>query len=181
MARKHGPWTIKETHRRYRNEWIEVCEDEVTKPDGRPGTYATIKLKDGVEVLALDDDGFVYLAREFRYALGREDTEAVGGTIDDGETPLEAAKRELREEMGIEAEEWAELGRAHHTTSIVDSTTTLFLAQKLRFGEKEEDSTENIKVEKIKLDEAVEMALSDRMTHATSCVLILRVSNYIRR
>jgi 8-oxo-dGTP pyrophosphatase MutT (NUDIX family) len=180
-VKKHGPWTIKETRSIYRDKLMEVFEDEVIKPDGTDGTYSTVKFKDGAAILALDDDGFVYLAKEFRYALGREDVAIVGGAIDEGEEPIEAARRELREELGIEAGEWTEMGRMHHSTSMVDSTSTLFLARHLTFTEKDEDSSEEIETVKMPFTEAVEKALNGEFTHASTCVLILRAQQHLRK
>jgi ADP-ribose pyrophosphatase len=179
--KKHGPWTIKETRRPFQGEMMEVFEDEVIKPDGTDGTYATVRIKPGIKALALDHEGFIYLVREFRYALGRETIEAVGGGIDEGEEPIEAAQRELREELGLEAEEWTELGCVHYATSIVDSPSTLFLARDLRFVEKDEDSGEVLKTVKMPFSEAVEKALSGEFSHATSCVLILRAQHHVQK
>lgn len=105
MEKKNGPWTIKSTRRVYENELFKVFEDKVIKPDGKAGTYSTIKFIPGVSVLPVDDDGFIYLTKQFRYALGRIDLEVISGAIND-ESELEAAKRESKEELGIEAEEW---------------------------------------------------------------------------
>ena len=174
MTRKNGPWTIKETAQKYRHELIEVYEDQVIKPDGSPGTYATIKAKPGVAVLALDEDGTVHLAREFRYAIGEHSLEVVGGAVDEGEDPLHAAQRELREELGIEADEWAELGRVEPITSIMNSPSTLFLARGLTFKEKKQEGSERIETVRVSLDEAARMAIAGEIRHATSCVLILR-------
>lgn len=112
MTRKHGPWTIKETTLKYRHKLIEVYEHQVIKPDGSHGIYTTVKVKPGVSVLALDEDGMAYLVREFRYAIGAHSIGVVSGAIDDGEQPVDSARRELKEELGIEAGEWTELARA---------------------------------------------------------------------
>ena len=101
--RDHGPWKIKSTHCRFENTFLTLIEDEVIQPDGVPGAYATVTIKPGVSVLPLDTHGNVYLVSQFRYALGRESIEAVAGGLHDGELPLEAAKREAREELGITA------------------------------------------------------------------------------
>ncbi|CAA9586221.1 MAG: hypothetical protein AVDCRST_MAG88-3978, partial [uncultured Thermomicrobiales bacterium] len=110
MARRNGPWTIEETTEQYRNQMITVREDRVTQPDGEPGSYATVEIQPGVAVLPVDRDGIAQLTRQFRYALGRESVEVVSGAIDEGEEPLEAARREAKEELGITAEDWVDLG-----------------------------------------------------------------------
>jgi len=179
MEKKHGPWTIVESEQKYRHKLVEVREDQVIKPDGTPGTYATVKVKAGVSVLALDEDGMVRLAKEFRYAIGRYSLEVVGGAIEGGEQPVEAARRELREEMGIEADEWVELGQVDPLTSIIDSPSTLFLARNLTFREKKQEGSERIEVVKLSMDDAMSMVIDSRITHGTSCVLILRANAHM--
>jgi 8-oxo-dGTP pyrophosphatase MutT (NUDIX family) len=174
MTRKHGPWTIKESTQKFRHKLIEVYEDQVIKPDGSHGVYATVRVKPGVAVLALDADNTVYLAREFRYAIGANSLEVVSGAIDDGEQPIDSAKRELKEELGIEAGEWTQLGRVDPITSIIDSPSTLFLALDLTFTEKKQEGSERIEAVKVSLDEAARMVIDGEITHGTSCVLILR-------
>lgn len=181
MPRRNGPWTIKERKLKYAHELLEVYEDEVIKPDGAPGVYALAKIKEGASTLALDDEGFVYLAREFRYALGRESLEVVGGTTDEGEEPADTSRRELKEELGIEAAEFIPLGTVDPLTSMVDSPAHLFLARQLKFSEPEQEGSEEIKRVRLKLDEAARMALAGAITHGTSCVLILRAQAYLQQ
>jgi 8-oxo-dGTP pyrophosphatase MutT (NUDIX family) len=180
LNRKHGPWTIKESELRFRNEFIEVIEDHVIQPDGEPGRYATVRMKPGVSVLAVDEEGFAYLARQFRYAVGRESVEVVSGAIDEGEEPRDAARRELREEAGIEAGELISLGQLDLDTSIVNCPASLFLARGLRFKETEQEGTENIRVEKMPLEEAVRRVMQSEITHGPTCALILKASSYLK-
>lgn len=179
--KKHGPWTIKESRERLREKTFQVFEDEVIRPDGADDTYAMVKVKPGVEVLALDDEGFVYLVKEFRYAIGRETIEAVGGGRDESEDATEAARRELREELGIEAKEFTALGELYYSPSIINSPSTLFLARSLSFGEKEEDSGEVIETVKMPFIKAVEKALNGDFVHGTTCVLVLRAQHYLQK
>jgi 8-oxo-dGTP pyrophosphatase MutT (NUDIX family) len=180
MEKKHGPWTIRATRERFRNELLRLDEDEVTKPDGSEGTYATVRLKDGVSVLAVADDGTAYFAKEFRYAYGRETVEAVGGGIEEGESAEGAARRELREELGIEAAEFIRLGAVQHITSLLNSESTLFLARTLSFTEQDGDTSERISVVGMPLDEAVSMALGGGLIHSTTCLLVLRAHHHLK-
>lgn len=174
MERKNGPWTIKETETKFENDFFTVYEDKVVRPDGKDGEYATIDLKDGVSVLPIDDEGFVYITKQFKYAAGRFSLEVIAGAVEDGEEPEKSALREAEEEAGVRAEEIIELGLIDIDTSIVKCRSHLFLAKNLSFTEPHSEGTEKIETVKMKLEEAVEKVLNGEITHATSCVLILR-------
>lgn len=180
MTRKHGPWTIQESTCRYENEFIEVVEDQVLQPDGEPGNYATVRMKPGVSILPVDADGTVSLIQQFRYALSRESLEAVSGAVEEEEPPLESARRELREEAGIEAEEWTDLGTMDLDTSIVHCPTQLFLAQGLSFTETDREGTEEMRSVRLPLAEAVRRVMEGEITHGPSCVMILKAARHLR-
>ena len=129
MGRKHGDWTVESSERLYADEFAEVWVDEVSKPGVEPSRRVTMRMKEGVAVLALDEEGFAHLVRTFRYAVGKECVEVVQGGTEEGEEPLRAARRELKEELGIEAEEWTDLGLVDAITSQVYSPARLFLAR----------------------------------------------------
>lgn len=175
---QHGPWLIKSRREVYQRDVFSVREDEVIQPDGKPGSYTTIKVTGGSAVLPFDGE-HVYLAQEYRYGVGRMTLETCAGAIDEGETELEAAKRELREELAIEAARWTPLGAVELMTSRLEAPTTLFLAEELTFVEKEDDANERIEVIKRPLEEVVQMALVGELQHGTSCVLILRAHHLI--
>jgi ADP-ribose pyrophosphatase len=178
--RKNGPWQVHATREVYRDPWMTVEQDRVTRPDGRPGTFCLVHIKPGVTVLALDDTGRVHLAEEFRYAVGRRTLEAVSGGIDDGEAPEAAARRELKEELGIEAAEWTDLGRTDPFTSMVLSPARLFLARGLTIGRTEHEGTEVIRRVEMPLADAVAAVMDGRITHAPSCVVILKAEHLLR-
>lgn len=180
MERKHGVWTVKSSERLYADEFAEVWVDEVSRPGVEPSRRVTMKMKPGVAVLALDDEGFAHLVETFRYAVGKECVECVQGGMEEGEEPLRAARRELKEELGIEAEEWTDLGLVDAITSQVYSPARIFLARGLTFGESETESTESLKPLKVKLEEAVRMVMDGEITQGLSCVLILKAERLVR-
>jgi len=153
---------------------MHVILDQVTRPDGRPGTYCVAHIKPGVCVLAVDDDGNAHLTREFHYGVGRETLEAVSGGIDAGETAWQAAERELREELGIHAAAWTELRSVDPFTSMICSPTCLFLAQHLTSADTDREGTETMSCVKMALPDAVAAVMDGRITHAPSCVVILK-------
>ncbi len=172
--RPHGPWQIVQSHSIYRDPWIDVRKDDVVRPDGNPGIHSVIRLKPGITVLALDAAGFVYLTEEFHYAVGRLTLEGVSGGIDELEDAPTAARRELREELGIEAARWRDLGSIDPFTTNVVSPTRLYLAQELAHCDSAPEGTERIRTVKIPFHEALAMVLDGRITHAPTCVVILK-------
>lgn len=171
---QHGPWIIQSTEDVYSDPWLSVRCDRVTRPDGKPGTHSVVTIKPGVSVLALDGQQNVYLTDEFHYAIGRNSLETVSGGIDEGESAEQAARRELQEELGLLAEELMPLGTVDPFTSSLYSPTGLFLARGLTQSEADPEGTELIQLVKIPLVSAVEKVISGEITHAPSCVLILK-------
>ena len=180
MERKHGPWTIRSSERLYADEFAEVWVDEVSKPDGSPGRRVTMRMKPGVAVLALDEEGFAHLVKTCRYAVGKESVEVVQGGCEEGEGAEESARRELKEELGIEAGELTDLGLVDAVTSQVSAPARIFLARGQRFGETERESTEDLQTVKIRFDEAVRMVMDGEITQAISCTLILKAERLLR-
>lgn len=178
MNKRNGDWTIKETKEIFSNDFFEVHEDQVIQPDGKDGTYATIKFKQGVALVPFDEEGNVYLTRQFRYALGRVDLEAAAGVVEN-EDHLQAAKREAKEELGITAEEWIDFGTIEENTSITTSIVQIYLARKLKFKKPEPEGTEEIKIVVMPLKEALEKAMSGEITHDLTCLLIMKTHLYL--
>jgi len=178
--KSNGPWQIKSSEEKYKNPWIKVHEDQVIRPDGKNGIFGVVEMVPGISVLPLDDNGYVYLTKEFHYATEQEGIEVVSGAIEQGESALTAAKRELKEELGIEADEWTDLGNVNPFTNVVKSPAQIFLARGLHFLDKNPDATEKISTVKIEFEEAIQMVMDSRITHGPSCVLILKTARYLK-
>ena len=179
MRQRRGSWTVTGSRDVYRNPWIAVREDEVVQPDGQEGVFGVVEMKPGVSVLPVDDDRTAYLVREYRYTLDRETIEAVAGGIDDGEPPEQAARGELREEAGIEAGEWIDLGVVDQLTEVVVSPTRLFLARQLTFVRPEREGSERIRTVKVPLAEAVRWVMDGTISHAASATLVLKAERVL--
>lgn len=173
--RRHGPWTIINSTMIYRDPWIRLDRDDVIRPDGLTGTYSTVELKAGVTVVALDSQSNVHLTSEFHYAVGRVTLEGASGGIESGESPLASAQRELREELGIIASRWTSLGTVDPFTAAVRSPVELYLAQELTFADAQLEGTELIECVSMSLSEAIEHLMDGRITHAPTCVALLKI------
>jgi ADP-ribose pyrophosphatase len=170
---KHGPWTIHKTDQIYRDSFIDVKLDIVTRPDGKPGQHVVVELKSGICVLAMDHSNQVYLTQEFHYGIGRDSIEAVSGGIEPGEGALECAQRELQEELGLRADRWQLLASIDPFTTVVVSPTQLYLARGLHEVAISPEGTEQIERVVVPLEVATSMVLSGQITHAPTCILLL--------
>lgn len=172
----HGPWRIKSSRIAYQDPWVSVRRDEVIRPDGSDGSYAAVCIKPGVCVVAIDDQGCVHLTEEFHYAVGRATIEGVSGGIEPGDTALETAHRELIEELGITAKRMVSLGTTDPFTASVNSPTALFVASGLSHGSSQPEATELIHPVVMPLAEAVQAVISGVITHAPTCIILLRMA-----
>ncbi len=100
--------------------------------------------------------------------------------MENSEEPLHAAKRELKEELGISAEEWIDLGVVNPFTSTVHSPAYLFLAKKLKFSKASPDATEMIEMKRMKIEDAVNLVLESKIIHGPTSVLILKAKSYLK-
>jgi 8-oxo-dGTP pyrophosphatase MutT (NUDIX family) len=173
--RDANPWRTLASRTVYDNPWIRVREDEVIRPDGEPGIYGVVHLKNkAVGVLPIDAAGNIHLIGQYRYTLHQYSWEIPEGGCPEGEEPLETARRELLEETGLEARDWRLLGRAHLSNSVTDEEAFYYLATDLTQGEARPEGTERLERLCVPFEEAVRMVLSGEITDALSVIGILR-------
>ncbi len=104
-----NPWTKVSSHIAYQDPWISVRVDKIIQPDNKLGTYSVIELRPCVFVVALTEDKKLCLIEQYRYTCDRLSLELPAGNTD-GQDPLIAAKRELKEETGFTATTWHKIG-----------------------------------------------------------------------
>lgn len=164
----------------YRDHYVHLRRDEVEFPGGAVRPFTVVEIKAGAAVLAVDNENHVHLVREFKYGIGRPALEVVGGGIDAHEEPLDAARRELREEAGLTAREWVSLGVMDPLPSLVDCPLHLYLARALEAVPREPDDGEVLEVVRMPLTEAVDLVLRGDIRTGSSCVLILKAAAWLR-
>ncbi len=91
--------------------------------------------------------------------------------------PLESAKRELKEETGLTATHWQELMQLHTSNSVTDERGIVYVAKDLTEGETEFEETEDLKIIKLPLEEAVQRVMDGEITDAVSVAGLLKLSN----
>lgn len=161
----------------YENPWIAIEHHEVITPSGGDGIYGLVKFKNkAIGIVPVDPDDNIYLVGQFRYPLNEYSWEIPEGGGPLNEPPLEAARRELKEETGLVAEKWEQIARIHTSNSATDEEGFLFLAEGLTQLEPETEDTEDIQVRKVHLSEAVEMVIKSEITDSLSVAGILMVA-----
>ena len=161
---------------------LHVRVDQIRLPNGSPATREIIRHIGAVCVLPLTDDGHVIMERQYRYPVARVLREIPAGKLESpDEPPLEAVKRELREETGYEASEWISLGRILPAPAYCDEVLYLYLAQGLHAGNQDLDTDEFLDVEAVPLSELVQDVLDGRIEDAKTQIALLKAWNLLQK
>lgn len=169
--RRRGDWTLLDQREVYGNPWITLTEHRVLNPSGNPGIYGVVHFRNlAIGIIALEDDGDIWLVGQHRFPLDAYSWEIPEGGAPLDEDPLAGARRELKEETGIEALTWREIGRLHLSNSVSDEAGIIYLATDLRHGTAAPEETEALGLRRLPAAEAYRMArrgeLTDSMTVA---------------
>jgi 8-oxo-dGTP pyrophosphatase MutT (NUDIX family) len=178
MEKENNPWKTISEETAYENAWIRVEHHEVLNPAGNPGIYGKVHFKNtAIAIVAVDSEGFTYLVGQYRYTLHTYSWEVPEGgcSIESGESILEAAERELLEETGLVALTWTELGEVYLSNSVSDEKAMMYLAQNLSQQQACPEETEQLKIRKLPLKEAIEMAQNGEITDALSVLSLLKI------
>ena len=160
---------------KYRGRIINLRVDTALLPNGSTATREVVEHPGGVCVAALTEDGCLLFVRQFRYPYQKVLLELPAGKLDPGEDPLEAGKRELREETGAEAARYESLGELYPSPGYCGEIIHLYAATGLTFGQMSPDEDEFLEVEKIPLEEAARMVLDNEIADAKTQAAVLKV------
>lgn len=174
MEKKH--WQTITNTTVYENPWIEIQHHEVINPSGNEGIYGVVHFKNlAIGIIPIDENGNTWIVGQYRYPLKQYSWELPEGGGDMKDEPVESAKRELKEEVGITAAKWTKLLEIHTTNSVSDEFGLVFVAQDLTFGETEHEETEDIKIRKLHFSELVEMVMNGEITDSITVAAVLKL------
>ena len=155
-------------------------EEQVINPGGGQGIYGIVSMKNkAIGIVPVDSEGNTWLVGQYRYPLKEYSWEIPmgGGPVE--LDVLESARRELKEETGFTAQEWTLIARLHTSNSVTDEEGFVFLAEELTAGETEFEETEDIKIWKLPLSEAVHMVMENEITDAISVAGLLKAEKIL--
>jgi ADP-ribose pyrophosphatase len=155
----------------YQGRILALRVDEVAMPGGRSAKREVVEHLPAVGIAAIDDDGSVMLIHQYRHAIGDRIWELPAGLIDHAdEDPLETAKRELVEEVGLAAEHWSVLVDVAASPGFTDEVVRVYLATGLSIVDREVlgDEEADLVARRVPLEEAVRMTLAGEIVNAAS-------------
>jgi len=177
-----NPWTTKSSKVKYENPWIKVTESQVLNPAGNPGIYGVVHFKNrAIAIIPLDDELNTWIVGQYRYTLDTYEWEVPEGGCPEGEDPLEGAKRELEEEVGLHAEKWEMVMEMQLSNSVSDEIGYTFVARNLKDIGASPKETEQLKVRKLPFSELVEMVLRGEIKDGMSVASVLKVELMLNR
>ena len=161
---------------------VHLYYDKIELPDGKEATREYIKHVGAVCVLPITDEGEAVCVRQYRYPLGRTVLEIPAGKLDSkDEDPLEAAKRELREETGAVSKKMTYLGKFYSSPAILDECIYMYLVEELEFGETEPDEDEFLEIERVPLDVLAEMIASGKIEDGKTQAAVMKAVYLLKK
>jgi ADP-ribose pyrophosphatase len=166
------------SERVYRGTFLEVRRDQVRLPDGAAAQREYIVHPGAVMVVPLLEDGRLVVERQWRHPLARVMLEFPAGKLDPGEAPLHCAIRELVEETGYRAAEWARAGILHNAIAYSNEGIEIWFARGLTAGEPRLDAGEFLEVGSASADELDAMAQRGELTDAKTLIGLLWLQHW---
>lgn len=165
----------------YIGKLLHVMRRTVQLPNGRTTTREMIHHPGAAAMVVIDSENRVVFERQWRSPMDAAFWEIPAGKIDSGENPFDTARRELREETGLTASKWVELGTIHNAIGYSDEHIVIYLAKgTIVGGSRELDDNEFIDVHKIPFDEALRMTRDGRITDVKTIIGLNWAEQYLQ-
>ena len=162
---EEGKWKVLKSEYLFKRPWLTVRRDCVELPDGRQNQeFYVLEYPDWVNVIAITEDGQFVMERQYRHGLRKTCFEIPAGVMEKGETPLEAAKRELMEETGYGEGEWTNIMNVSGNSSTTNNISHCFVAKGVKkISGQHLDSTEDLEIVLLSRDQVKDLMVNDQI------------------
>ena len=160
---------------------INLRLDDVLLPNGKTSSREYVEHRGGAAVLAVDNDGYVYFVRQFRYPYREVLLEIPAGKLEKGEKPAVAAARELEEETGLVAATLQPYGVVYPSPGYTNEKLYIFKAEGASLAAAHPDEDEFLRLVRMPFADALDMALSGKIPDAKTCYAILKYAVELAR
>lgn len=164
----------------YKGKVVNLRIDEVRLQNNKKSKREIVEHRGATAIVPIDSENNIIMVTQYRKAVEKTLLEIPAGTLEDGEDPLECAKRELVEEIGFGAKEFLHLISFYSTPGFTTEKLHLYMAKNLYKKEGIPDEDEFIQVKKVPLDEAFNMVMKGEIEDAKSIIGILLVHKRVR-
>jgi 8-oxo-dGTP pyrophosphatase MutT (NUDIX family) len=181
MTPEGSPWAVLAERPVYDNPWLSLSEYDTVAPTGKPALYGLVRFKNlALAILPLHDDGTITMVGQHRFPIPGYSWELPEGGGPLGADPLEGARRELREEAGLQAAEWRKVLTYQLSNSVTDEVGHGFVALGLTPAPVEPDETEALQIARVPFREALELALAGHIQDMPTLAMLLRAYHMAR-
>ena len=164
----------------YNGKIIDVTRERILLENNSEAYREVVHHSGGVCILPINSKGEVLFVRQYRYPFKEVLLEIPAGKREEGEDPKDCGIRELKEEVGAEAENITYLGKLYPTVAYDTEVIYMYMAQNLSFGKQKLDEGEFLDIVKIPLDKAYEMVLNDEIPDAKTQIAILKARKMLK-
>jgi len=170
-----NPWKKITSEVKYENPWIKIVEDKVKNPAGNDGIYGVVHFKtNAIAIIPLDESNNTWIVGQYRYPLNSYEWEVPEGGCPLGTSPVDTAKRELIEEVGLQAEHMELILEMQLSNSTTDEISYTYIARGLTYIGEHPEEEEQLMIKKLPFEEVYQMVMRGEIRDALSVASILK-------